>query len=240
MNKIKKKALLLVLPIILLIIYFSAGVFYDPIYVIYSKPFIVPAFLLYAISTHREKLTSNYLLFVAFFYANELFLLLWQDYIFLFKVALITSFFSYLSLIILGYKIIKNKNIYSLPKGFSLFILFLNGVFLLAILIFLIAAIGDIYINIILVFNALIAIILGVTAVLYLNNFTNKKTYFYFFGSFALILSDVSGAIGSYFMHNVYLNSLDRLLHFLAFYLIYLFIIKDSTEKNKHQELQGL
>jgi hypothetical protein len=81
---------------------------------------------------------------------------------------------------------------------------------------------------------------LGVTAVLYLNNFTNKKTYFYFFGSFALILSDVSGAIGSYFMHNVYLNSLDRSLHFLAFYLIYLFIIKDSTEKNKHQELQGL
>lgn len=232
MEIIKKDKVALFLPILFLILYFSADILYDPKYIVYIKPFIIPSILLYPILYNREKLTKNYFLFVSFFYINELFLLLWQDYIILYKIALISSFFCYLSLIMLGYLVLKNKKVYKIPKGFSLLIIFLNGILILSVVLFLILSTGDLYLNIIIGFNALIAIVLGVTAVLYISNFSDKKAYYYFFGAFALIISDVSGAIGIYFLDTVLLNSLDRILHFLAFYLVYLFVIRESKKKN--------
>jgi hypothetical protein len=232
MEIIKKDKVALFLPILFLILYFSADIVYDPNYIVYIKPFIIPSILLYPILYIWEKLTKNYFLFVSFFYINELFLLLWQDYIILYKIALISSFFCYLSLIMLGYLVLKNKKVYKIPKGFSLLIIFLNGILILSVVLFLILSTGDLYLNIIIGFNALIAIVLGVTAVLYISNFSDKKAYYYFFGSFALIISDVSGAIGVYFLDTVLLNSLDRILHFLAFYLVYLFIISETKKKN--------
>ena len=224
------KKILLIFPVALIVIYFCAGIFFDPKDVIYIKPFIVPSFIIYALANNYNNFTTNYSIYVLFFYINEVLLLFWIDSIELFRVALIASFFCYLSLINLGYKSIKNKNLYTFPKGFTLFILLLNCVFLASILYILISAIGDIYLNIILIFNAIAAVILGVTAVLYLGKFTGRKSYYYFFGSFALIFNDIFAAIVTYFIDNNFLNTLDRLLHFTSFVLIYLFIIKDKKK----------
>jgi hypothetical protein len=239
MGKISKNKALLSLPIIVFIIYFSAGLLYDPIYIRYSKPLIIPTFLVYAIMNNRKALTLNYYFFVAFFYMNEVLLLFFEDSIPLFRTALITSFFCYLTLISLGYKAIKNKNLYTVPKGFTLFIFIINCVFLVFIIYLLISSISDLCLNIIIIFNALITVLLGVTAVLFLGSFTDKKTYFYFFGSFALIFNDIFAAIGTFFISNIVLNTLDRLLHFVAFYLIYLFVITESTNKNEQKELSA-
>ena len=224
------KKILLIFPVALIVIYFCTGIFFDPKDVIYIKPFIVPSFIIYALANNYNNFTTNYSIYVLFFYINEILLLFWIDSIELFRVALIASFFCYLSLINLGYKSIKNKNLYTFPKGFTLFILLLNCVFLASILYILISAIGDIYLNIILIFNAIAAVILGVTAVLYLGKFTGRKSYYYFFGSFALIFNDIFAAIVTYFIDNNFLNTLDRLLHFTSFVLIYLFIIKDKKK----------
>lgn len=224
------KKLLLIFPITFLVAYFCAGILYDAKYVIYVKPFIVPSFIIYALVNNYNKLTLNYFLYVLFFYINEVLLLFWIESIILFRIALIASFFCYLSLINLGYVSLKNKNLYIIPKGFTLFILILNCVFLASILYILISAIGDIYLNIILIFNAIVAVILGVTAVLYLGKFTDRKSYYYFFGSFALIFNDIFAAVVTYFIDNPLLNTLDRLLHFASFVLIYLFIIKDKKK----------
>lgn len=222
------RKLLLLLPITFLLIYFGAGIFYDSKDVIYFKPLIIPSFVVYMLVNNFEKLTLNYFIYVIFFYINEVLLLFWIDSLQLFRIALISSFFCYLSLINLGYKTIKNKNLYTIPKGFTLFILSLNCVLLAIIVYILISAIGDFYLNIILIFNAIVAVILGVTAVLYLGKVTNRKSYCYFFGSFALIFNDIFAAIVTYFIDNNLLNTLDRLLHFTSFFLIYLFIITDK------------
>lgn len=230
MYTINTRRSLIFIPITLLIVYFCAGVFYNPAYVIYIKPFIIPTFIIYAVLSNFEKLTLNYYLYVFFFYLNEILLLLWEDAIPLYRTALVASFFCYLAIINLGYNSIKTKKLYTIPKGFSLFILVINCVFLLAILYVLMSIIDDNFLNIILIFNAIVAVFLGVTAVLYLGKFGNKKAYYYFFGAFALIFNDIFAAIGTYFIEDVVLNTFDRILHFTSFYLIYLFIINDKKK----------
>lgn len=224
------KNVLLIIPIFFLGIYFCAGIFFDPNLIIYIKPLIIPSFLLYALVNNYNKFNPNYYLFVVLFYLNELLLLFWEDSAQLFRMALIASFFCYLSLINLGYKSIKKIKIDTAPSAFTLFILTLNVVFLCAILYILISAIGDEYLNIILVFNAIATVFLGVTAVLYLGKFADKKAFYYFFGSIALIFNDIFAAIGTYFVENVILNTFDRLLHFTSFYLIYKFMITDKKK----------
>ena len=224
------KRLLLIFPILFLAVYFCAGIFYDAQYVTLTKPFIIPSFVVYALANNLNKFTLNYSLYIIFFYLNELLLLQWIDSTIMYRLALIASFFCYLTLINLGYKEIKNKNLYTFPKGFTLFILFINCIFLVIILYILITAINDRHLNIILIFNAIVAVILGVTAVLYLGKFTNKNSYYYFFGVFALIFNDIFAAIVTYFIDNNFLNTIDRLLHFASFFLIYLFVINDKKE----------
>ncbi|CAM3037343.1 hypothetical protein [Flavobacterium frigoris] len=230
MDTINSKRSLIFIPITLLVVYFCAGIFFNPANAIYIKPFIIPTFIIYAVINNFEKLTLNYYLYVIFFYVNEILILFWEDSILLFRTALVASFFCYLALINLGYNSIKNKKLYTLPQGFSLFILTINCVFLIAILYILMSVISDSYLNIILIFNAVVAVFLGVTAVLYLGKFGNKKAYYYFFGAFALIFNDVFAAIGTYFIQDVVLNTFDRVLHFTSFYLIYLFAITDKKK----------
>ncbi|CAM4085120.1 hypothetical protein [Flavobacterium weaverense] len=233
--KIKNiKSALLIFPVIFLGIYFCAGIFFDSNLVVYIKPLIIPSFLVYALVNNYNKLTPNYILFVVLFYLNELLILFWDDSVQLFRAALLASFFCYLSLISLGYKSIKSLKLYTPPNGFTLFILALNAVFLIAIMYILISAIGDLYLNVILIFNSLVTILLAITAVLYLGKFANKKAYYYFFGAIALIFNDVFAAIGTYFVENVVLNTFDRLLHFISFYLIYLFVITDKKKVGNH------
>ncbi|SHL09238.1 hypothetical protein [Flavobacterium xanthum] len=238
MKKTTIKRVLLSLTIILVVVYYCAGILFDPSLVIYIKPFIIPCFIGYAVLTNGKKLTLNYISFVSFFYVYQLLILFWEDSAHLFRAAMVASFFCYLSLIRLGYRSIKSSKLYTLPSGFTLFILLLNCMFLLLILYILISAIGDQYLNIILVFNAIITVFLGVTAVLYLSKFGDRKAYYFFFGAFALIFNDVFAAIGTYFVHNIVLNSLDRLLHFGSFYLIYLFVVSKKKVENHLDDSQ--
>ncbi|WP_338648566.1 hypothetical protein V5J73_07110 [Flavobacterium sp. KS-LB2] len=226
------KRVLLTITVVLLIVYYCVGILFDPSIVIFIKPFIIPSFIAYVVTTDPKKLTLNYILFVSFFYIYQFLILFWEDSPQLFRAAMVASFFSYLSLISLGYRSIKSRKLFTLPSGFSLFILLLNCLFLLLILYILISTIGDQYLNIILVFNGIITLFLGATAVLYLSKFGDKKAYYYFFGSFALIFNDVFAAIGTYFLNNIVLNSLDRILHFGSFYLIYLFIAHKKKVDN--------
>jgi hypothetical protein len=230
MDTITVKKSLLFIPIILLVVYFCAGIFFNPALIIYIKPFIIPTFIIYVVNNNFKKLTLNYFLYVIFFYVNELLILFWDDSVQLSRTALIASFFCYLALVNLGYNSIKTKKLYTVPQGFSLFILAMNCVFLIAILYILMSVIGDSYLNIILIFNAIVAVFLGITAVLYFGKFGDKKAYYYFFGAFALIFNDVFAAIGTYFIQDVVLNTFDRILHFTSFYLIYLFIINDRKK----------
>jgi len=226
MKKVNQKAFLMILLLTLLITYYCAGLFYDPRYIVFIKPFTIPTFLLYIVTTNKESLTLNYLAFATLFYINEILLLFWEDSVPLYKASLIASFFCYLALIGMGYSSIKSKSLFTVPKGFSLFILVLNCIFLLAVLYILTSSINDIILNVIIVSNAIIAVFLGATAVIYLGKFADKKAYYYFFGAFALIFNDIFAAIGTYIIDNIVLNTLDRILHFTAFYIIYLFVSK--------------
>ncbi|SHG23984.1 hypothetical protein SAMN05444396_106189 [Flavobacterium segetis] len=232
-NFIKQNTLLL-LPIFLLVIYFCAGVFYNPAYVIYIKPLIIPSFLVYAVKSNITNLSKNYFLFVFFFFLQEILLLFWQDSLQFFRAALIASFCCYIALILLGYKSIKNKEIQIFPSGYTLFILGLNCVFLVAIIFILASAISDEFLNIIIIFNAITAILLGATAVTYLGKYGDSKAYYFFFGAFALIFNDVFAAVATYFVQNIFLNALDRILHFTSFYLIYLFMISTKKKVENH------
>jgi hypothetical protein len=230
MSQINIKKFLFVIPIILLVAYFCAGIVFDPALVVYIKPFIIPTFIVYAAVNNFNKLTLHYFLFVIFFYLNELLLLFYEDSVQLFRIALIASFFCYLALVNLGYNAIKTKKLYTIPKGFTLFVLVINCEFLIAIAYLLTSTISDVILNIILIFNVIVTVFLGATAVLYLGKFADKKAYLYFFGATALIFNDVFAAIGTYFIENVVLNTFDRVLHFTSFYLIYLFMINDTKK----------
>ena len=230
MKKVVDKKVFLSIPITLLVVYFCAGIFFNPAYIIYIKPFIIPTFILFVAYSNSKLLTLNYLLFVILFYISETLILFWEDSVTLFRTALIASFFCYSALINLGYNAIKGKNIYSRPTGFSLFILILNGLLLLAILYIITTAINDYLLNIIIVFNTLVTVFLGTTAVIYLSKFANTKAYFYFFGVFALIFNDIFAAIGTYFIENSILNTSDRILHFGSFILVYLFVLQENKK----------
>jgi hypothetical protein len=56
----------------------------------------------------------------------------------------------------------------------------------------------------------------------------------YFLGGISLILSDVFSAINVYYLDILEINLLEVILHFVGFYLIYLFII----EKAKPNEVE--
>jgi hypothetical protein len=233
MKKINKTYILLILPGLLLVVYFCAGILFEPNNVIYIKPFIIPSFMIYAIISNGQKLSKYYLIFVFFFYLNESLLLLWEHSLQLYRAALIASFCGYFTLAFLGYKSIKNADVQTIPSGYTLFVLALNCVFLFTIIYLLASVITDDYINIIIIFNAISTIALGATAVLYLGKFGDIKAYYYFFGVFALIFNDVFVAIGTYFVGNIFLNTLDRVLHFACFYLIFLFVITKRKKEDK-------
>jgi hypothetical protein len=102
--------------------------------------------------------------------------LFWEDSVHLSRTALVASFFCYLALY-LGYNAIKTKTLHCTKRIFT-FTLAMNCVFLIAILYILMSVIGDNF-NIILVFNSIVAVFLGVTAVLYFGKFGQKKAYYF-------------------------------------------------------------
>jgi hypothetical protein len=136
------------------VVYFLLN-FFNPALVIYIKPFIIPTFIIYVLNNNFNKLTLSYYLYVLFFYLNEL--LICFGYII---IALVASFFCYLALVNLGYNAIKTKKpLYQ--KDFHFYTSYELRVFLIAILYILMSVIGDNFLNIILVFNSIVAVFLG-------------------------------------------------------------------------------
>jgi hypothetical protein len=124
--------------------------------------------------------------------------------------------FSYLTLISLGYYSIKAKH-YSQYKRILTFYTHPELYISSSSTYILTTAVTDYILNIIIILNAIIAVFLGATAVTYLGRFGDSKAYFY---AFVLIFNDIF--IGVYFVENIVLNTIDRVLHFIAFYFIYL------------------
>ncbi len=228
------RKILLIFPIGFLLAYFGADVFYDSKYIYYIKPFIIPSFMVYVILANYKKLNLKFYLFVLFFYVGETIMLFGYKYIPALRIGLLSYLFCYISLIFLVSEFVKTSQLLSAFKGFTLFVFVLNCIFLAAILYILINSINDVLTNFIIVLNTISAVILGIVAVLYLSNDNKTKVFFYFFGACSLIINDIFSALESYYLESMVLNTIERLLHFAAFYLIYLFMIQeDLSEKNK-------
>lgn len=229
--------LILILPLLLFLIYFGAGIFYDAKYVIYIKPFILPSFMMYAAITHADKMTIQFYFFVLFLYIGDMLILFGYNYLVPLQIALISKFLCYIMLVFLGKEAISTNTIRTIFSGFTLIIFLLNCVLFFAIVLILLDLIDNVITDVIIVFNSVAAVILGIIAALYLSRDSTFKVFLYFFASYALILGDILGALESYYFESIVLNTADRLLHFVAFYLIYMFCIQaNSRTKNNTSE----
>lgn len=219
-----KKIGLLIPTIILLLVYYSSHILYNPEYVRYIKPFIIPSFMVYVLATNYKKLTINYILFVLFFYISGI--LLFEENLILFRIGLISTSFTYLLLINLSNRFIKSKKDL-IPNDYTLAVLVFNAFLIGYILYILVTEIDDLFLNIILCINAFAIILLMIGAVTYLSRNTNRKSKFYFFGVMTIITSDILLVLVAYKIDSFELNQVQRVLHYLGFFLIYWFVSCD-------------
>jgi hypothetical protein len=226
-----KKEILLIFPIVFLILYYVLGWFFNVEYTYIFKPYIIPTFLIYVYAKFNFKLGLNFYLFALLYYVGETLLLYSIKFPFLIRFTLIVFLFSYISAIKLVLIHIKHLNLKIILQRYTLFIIVINSFFLVLILFLLESMINDIFINYIIVLNAITALIFGFSAVLYLNESTHKKAFFYFFGAFSIILSDIFGALNNYFYESFVLNLSESLLHFLGFLFIFLFVTTNEFKK---------
>ncbi len=195
--------------------------------------------MVYAMVSNFKKLSINYYLFVFFFFVSEFLLLFYIENIIFYRLSLLFSFFSYLALINLAIRYVKKSDSY-VPLGFTLLVLILN-IFLISIILYiLITAIDDLFLNIIIFFNASSSILLVITAVTYLSKSDKKKAYLYFFGVISIFLSDILIAVVEYYLDNFLLNQISRVLHFAGFVLIYLFAIQATTKSDSEKKSEYL
>lgn len=193
----------------------------------YTKLLIIPIFILYAFSENRQKLSINYLCFVAFFYLGETFLLYHEGRPIFYVLALTLYFLSYLTLAILAFPYLKSLKLLNYVKTNTIFIFVLICCFLGIVISIIFKNISTIYLNLIILLNAIAALLLIITTLIYLRIEFTKKSIYYFFGSFSIFFSDTISALVVYFMDDIILNFMERILHFLGFFLIYLFQIQE-------------
>ena len=219
-----KKSLLFLL-LALLLTYFSASFLYDSNYVIYIKPLIIPFFCLHIYFERNYKFSKKYFLFVLFFYLGETSLLLMDKLNIFYSISMFCYLLSYLTLISLVYPFVKSLSILNEIKIHELFIFSL----VTGILIFVLSVVynyeTDIFLNTVIFLNAISSIFLIIICFLYLKETFNDKSVYFFLGAFCIFCSDVMSALNFYYLQDFILNFLERILHFLGFYLIYLFII---------------
>ena len=226
------KNLFLGLFITTLTIYFGAAFFYDPKFVLYIKPLIIPFFFLFSIFHKKINFSLEYLIFVLFFYLGENCILFMEKIPDLFKMGLIFYLGSYMFLIWMSLPYLKKLNFRNVLKGYTVLVVLLNGCFLILIMYIVTKSLNNNLLNCIVLLNAVSAIILSICSVLYLSTQFNQKSVFYFFGAFSIILSDVFSALVTYYLQDFKLNFIERFLHFAGFVLIYLFYIeKDKTSE---------
>lgn len=224
------KKLLLIFPILFLLVYFGAGIFYEAKLTIFIKPFIVPSFMIYAIVNNFEKISLNFYLFALFFYVGETLILVDYKNVAIMRFALLSYLFCYASLIVLANDFVLKIKIFKILNGLTLIIFIVNVFFLGCILYLILISVEDFLTNIIVILNAISAVFLGIVAVLILGESNKIKPYLYFFGSFALIFNDVFAALETYYLESFILNTIDRILHFMAFGLIYLYAINNPKK----------
>lgn len=230
------KNLLIGFLVILLLTYFSASFLYDPKWVIFVKPFIIPTFFSIIYFYSKLPISKNYLYFILFFYLSELSLLFMDNYSFLYHIGLLFSFISYLFLISLSYIYIKALDLLYEIKPYELFVFTLTIGVLIYLLNLIFEVEQDMLIFIMVILNSISAISLIVVAFLFIKEVFNKKSGYYFFGVMTIFFSDLMSAFNVYFLDDFMLNLMERFLHFLGFYLIYLFFIKKNI-KNKSVNL---
>ena len=220
------KKLFLALSIFFLLLYFSASFLYHEKYVLYIKPLILPFFTAYIFLANHFKINVRYLLFIIFFYLGDCCILYIYKFPVVYELGLICYFFSYLSLLFLVLPFINSFSVLNEIRIYSIFTFFL----IVSILVFLLDVIFDtkteIFLTIIIVFDAIAAILLTFFAFIYLKQLFFKKSILFFFGSFSLFFSDVMSALQVYFVEDFLMNFIERILHFLGFYLIYLFYVE--------------
>ncbi len=233
-SKLLLKNTVFVLLCFLVALYFSASYLYDSKWVVCIKPLIIPLFLLFAFLRNKEIFTRKYIFFVLFFYSSETLMVFSTAHTALVKYALVFSFFTYLSLINIVFDVVKNSNFKKIIKGYNLFVVLLNIFFLVLVVLILISTLDE-YTNYIVILNAFSAILLAIAAIIFLSTLNSKKAILYFFGAFTIILSDILSALVFYYLEDTFLNFADRILHFLGFYLIYLFAVEN---KNNHQIIE--
>jgi hypothetical protein len=122
--------------------------------VIYIKPF---TFIIYVLNNNFNKLTLSYYL-CAFLLSKRAFNSVLEDSVHLSR-TLVASFFCYLALVNLGYNAIKTKNFTLYQKDFHFYTSYELRVFNRNLI--LMSVIGDNFLNIILVFNSIVAVFLG-------------------------------------------------------------------------------
>lgn len=202
-------------------------------YTFYLKPFIIPFFMVYAILKNGWVFPKRYFFFVFFFYLGQIFMLFSDYSITILQLALVFYIMFYFALINLSIPLITSTHLKKIFTGVTLFVILLNASFLVLIVYIIFEKTSDTIMNLITIGNAISALLLMIFAVVYLSITTSNKSFLYFLGSISLILSDVFSAVNFYYLYVFGLNVLDIIMHFVGFYLIYLFII----EKVKPDEI---
>lgn len=197
-------------------------------YTFYIKPLFVPVFLGYAFLKHGYNFPKSYLIFVFLFYLGQTFMLFCDSSKTVLQLALVFHILFYFALINLSWPLIRETHFKKIFTLLTSIVILLNAFFLCMIVYLIFKATTDSVTNIITVLNAILALLLLMTAVAYLSIDANKKSMLYFFGTISLIFSDVFSALNVYYFNIFQLNLLDLLLHFVGFYLIFLFIIEKS------------
>ena len=224
-----KKDLLLIIPIAFFALYFCVGWLIDVKYIYYLKPFIIPTLMVFVAAKYNHLISWKFYLFAFLFYVGENLILFSVQNPFLIKYALIIYLFSYSAAISLVIGYIKHLNFRLIVQRYTIFIIIINCFFLILILILLESSISDVFISYIIVLNVIASSLLGIFAVLYLNEKPNKKAFFYFFAAFTMILSDIFGALCTYFYENTTMNFFERILHFVCFVFFILFVITSNS-----------
>lgn len=215
--------------------YFSAIFFLQGTnYVFYIKPLIIPVFFGYAILKNALVFPKRYFFFVFLFYLGETLMLLSDNSKTILHLALVLYIMFYFALINLSWPLINSTYLKKIFTGVTLFVILLNAFFLFLIVYIIIESTSDTITNFITILNAFSALLLMISAVVYLSIDASKKSMLYFLGGISLILSDVFSAINVYYLDILEINLLEVILHFVGFYLIYLFII----EKAKPNEVE--
>lgn len=227
----KFKNLLIVILLMLLITYFSASFLYESKYVVFIKPLIIPSFCLFVCFGNKQIFPKKYLLFVLFFYLGETALLFMDKIHFLYTTSMFFKLLSYLFLINLVYPFVKSLNLLNEIKIHELIIFSIIISILVLMLNMIFNFETDFFLNTIIVLNAILSIFLIIISFLYLKETFNDKSVYFFLGTFCIFCSDVMSALNFYYLEDFILNLSERILHFLGFYLIYLFTINKSVKE---------